>query len=164
MALNVTFYQSANWNTSSPPDTNTVGGAINLSNEVGATLSDVFPEGVSDYIGQDARVRYQKIWVKNTYGDGTSVDNVKVFLNNVKHPGQIQIATGIADDTATNPSTEPGSLNFVEPIGLVNATGFAIQNPLTDDSRFSIWIKQSIPANLPSEVGASTTIGIIGEV
>ena len=97
MALNVTFYQSANWNTSSPPDTNTVGGAINLSNEVGSTLSDVFPEGVSDYIGQDARVRYQKIWVKNT--SGGAINNVKVFLNNVKHPGQIQISAGVGNDT-----------------------------------------------------------------
>lgn len=162
MVLNVTFYQSANWNTSSPPDTNTVGGAINLSNEVGSTLSDVFPEGVSDYIGQDARVRYQKIWVKNT--SGGTINNVKVFLNNVKHPGQIQISAGVGNDTGTDPSSNPGVLAFVEPIGLANATALTIPDPLADTNSFSLWIKQSIPANLPSEVGASTTIGIIGEV
>ena len=80
MALNVAFYQSANWNISSPPDNNTVGGAA-TSTLIGATLSDVFPEGVSDYIGQDARVRYQKIWVENT--SGTPIKDVKIFLNNV---------------------------------------------------------------------------------
>ncbi len=163
MALNVTFYQSANWNTSSPPDTNTVGGAIsNPLIEVGATLSDVFPEGVSDYIGQDARVRYQKIWVKNT--SGGAINNAKVFLNNVKHPGQIQISAGVGDDEADDPSSAPGILTFVEPIGLANATALTIPDPLADTNSFSLWIKQTIPANLPSEVGASTTIGIIGEV
>ncbi len=162
MALNVTFYQSANWNIVSSGG---VGGATTAT-LVGTTLSDVFPEGVSDYIGQDDRVRFQKIWVKNTYGDGTDINNIKVFLNNVKHPGQIQIATGNGNDTGSSPSSYPDSLtasDFVEPIGLVNATGFAISNPLTDGSSFSLWIKQSIPANLPAEVGASTTIGIIGE-
>lgn len=159
MVLNVTFYQSANWNTSSPPDTNTVGGAINLSNEVGSTLSDVFPEGVSDYIGQDARVRYQKIWVRNT--SGTIISNVKIFLNNVKHPGQIQIATNGSTSTNT-PTTLPVGATFVEPIGLANAVTVAASLAIDDD--FDVWIKQSIPANLPSEVGASTTIGIIGEV
>lgn len=160
MALNVTFYQSANWNTSSPPDTNTVGGAINLSNEVGSTLSDVFPEGVSDYIGQDARLRFQKIFVSA----GTTITNPKVFLNNVKHPGQIQIAIGGATDSHTNPTGYPvSSGNFIEPIGIVNATSMGIPDLGPDDS-FSLWIKQSIPSNLPSEVGASTTIGIIGEV
>ena len=158
MALNVAFYQSMNWNISSPPDTNTVGGAA-TSTLIGATLSDVFPEGVSDYIGQDARVRYQKIWVENT--SGTTISNVKMFLNNVKHPGQIQIALGVGDDSVANPTTSP-SLTFLEPIGLANAV--TVIASLVDSASFSIWIKQSIPANLPSEVGASTTIGIIGEV
>ncbi len=160
MALNVTFYQSENWNISSPPDELDVGGAINQSNEVGATLGDVFPEGVSDYIGQDARVRYQKIFVKNA---GPDITNPKIFLNDVKHPGQIQIAQGDATDLTNDPLDPPG-FTFIEPIGLVNATGLSIANPLITDASFSLWIKQSIPANLPSEVGASTTIGIIGEV
>ena len=158
MALNVAFYQSANWNISSPPDNNTVGGAA-TSTLIGATLSDVFPEGVSDYIGQDARVRYQKIWVENT--SGTPIKNVKMFLNNVKHPGQIQIALGVGDDEVSTPTTSP-SLTFLEPIGLANSV--TVTASLGDGISFSIWIKQSIPANLPSEVGASTTIGIIGEV
>ena len=158
MALNVAFYQSANWNISSPPDNNTVGGAA-TSTLIGATLSDVFPEGVSDYIGQDARVRYQKIWVENTSGD--PIKNVKMFLNNVKHPGQIQIALGVGDDEVSTPTTSP-SLTFLEPIGLANSV--TVTTILGDGISFSIWIKQSIPANLPSEVGASTTIGIIGEV
>jgi len=158
MALNVAFYQSANWNISSPPDNNTVGGAA-TSTLIGATLSDVFPEGVSDYIGQDARVRYQKIWVENT--SGTPIKNVKMFLNNVKHPGQIQIALGVGDDLVSTPTTSP-SLTFLEPIGLANSV--TVTTSLNDGVSFSIWIKQSISANLPSEVGASTTIGIIGEV
>ena len=158
MALNVAFYQSANWNISSPPDNNTVGGAA-TSTLIGATLSDVFPEGVSDYIGQDARVRYQKIWVENTSGD--PIKNVKMFLNNVKHPGQIQIALGVGDDFVSTPTTSP-SLTFLEPIGLANSV--TVTTSLNDGVSFSIWIKQSISANLPSEVGASTTIGIIGEV
>jgi len=161
MALEVTFYQSENWNTSSPPDENTVGGAI-TSTEVGATLSDVFPEGVSDYIGQDTRLRFQKIFVKNI-GNPT-ITNPRIFLNNVKHPGQIQIAIGDASDSHTNPTGYPvSSGNFIEPIGIVNATSMGISD-LVQDASFSLWIKQSIPANLPSEVGASTTIGIIGEV
>ena len=159
MALNVTFYQSANWNTSSTPDTNTVGGAI-AGTTVGATLSDVFPEGVSDYIGQDARLRFQKIFITA----GTAITNPKVFLNNVKHPGQIQIAIGGATDSHANPTGYPvSSGNFIEPIGIVNATSMGIPDLGATES-FSLWIKQSIPANLPSEVGASTTIGIIGEV
>ena len=158
MALNVAFYQSANWNISSPPDNNTVGGAA-TSTLIGATLSDVFPEGVSDYIGQDARVRYQKIWVENT--SGVEIKNVKMFLNNVKHPGQIQIALGVGDDLVSTPTTSP-SLTFLEPIGL--AKSGTVTTSLYDGVSFSIWIKQSISANLPSEVGASTTIGIIGEV
>jgi hypothetical protein len=158
MVLDVTFYQSANWNISSPPDTNTVGGAA-TSTPVGATLSDVFPEGVSDYIGQDARVRYQKIWVENTSGD--PISNVKMFLNNVKHPGQIQIALGSGNDLIANPTISP-ILTFLEPIGLANAV--TVIASLGSGISFSIWIKQSILANLPSEVGASTTIGIIGEV
>jgi hypothetical protein len=158
MALNVAFYQSVYWNISSPPDANTVGGAA-TSTLIGATLSDVFPEGVSDYIGQDARVRYQKIWVENT--SGTTISNVKMFLNNVKHPGQIQIALGAGDDFVSTPTTSPG-LTFLEPIGLANSV--TVTTSLDDNVSFSIWIKQSIPANLPSEVGASTTIGIIGEV
>ena len=158
MALNVAFYQSEDWNISSPPDDNAVGG-VATSTLVGATLSDVFPEGVSDYIGQDARVRYQKIWVENTSGD--PISNVKMFLNNVKHPGQIQIALGVGNDSVATPTTSPG-LTFLEPIGLANAV--TVIASLVDSASFSIWIKQSIPANLPSEVGASTTIGIIGEV
>ncbi len=162
MALEVTFYQSTIWNTSSPPDANNVGGVINLSNEVGSTLSDVFPEGVSDYIGQDARLRFQKIFVVNT--GSPTITNPRIFLNNVKHPGQIQIATGTTIDYGTNPTGYPvSSSNFIEPIGIVNATSMGISDLAQDDS-FSLWIKQSIPANLPSEVGASTTIGIIGEV
>jgi hypothetical protein len=156
MALDVTFYQSVNWNLGPGGVT---GGAIDLGNEVGATLSAVFPEGVSDYIGQDARVRYQKIWVRNT--SGTAISNVKIFLNNVKHPGQIQIALDGSTSTST-PTTLPGSATFVEPIGLANAV--EVTASLDTNLDFHIWIKQSIPANLPSEVGASTTIGIIGEV
>jgi len=158
MALDVTFYQSASWNISSPPDNNTVGGAA-TSTLIGATLSDVFPEGVSDYIGQDARVRYQKIWVENT--SGTPIKNVKIFLNNVKHPGQIQIALD-GSNLISTPTTLPSGATFVEPIGLANAVEVTASLGIGGD--FHIWIKQSIPANLPSEVGASTTIGIIGEV
>ena len=156
MALDVTFYQSANWNLGPGGVT---GGAIDLGNEVGATLSAVFPEGVSDYIGQDARVRYQKIWVRNT--SGVIISNVKIFLNNVKHPGQIQIALDGSTSTST-PTTLPSGATFVEPIGLANAV--EVTASLGVVAEFHIWIKQSIPANLPSEVGASTTIGIIGEV
>ena len=163
MALEVTFYQSTIWNISSPPDENTVGGVIsNPLIEVGAALSDVFQEGVSDYIGQDARLRFQKIFVMNT--GLLTIGNPRIFLNNVKHPGQIQIATGSSIDYGTNPTGYPvSSSNFIEPIGIVNATSMGISDLAQDDS-FSLWIKQSIPANLPSEVGASTTIGIIGEV
>jgi len=162
MALNVAFYRSSNWNTGT---SGTVGGAISSPlTGVASTLSEVFPEGVSDYIGQDPRVRFQKIFVKNEVG--SDISNVKVFLNDVKHPGQIQIFTGSATDIATTPSSYPTSLSasdFIEPIGLVNATGLGIANPLGIGASFSLWIKQSIPSNLPTETGASTTIGIVGE-
>ena len=163
MALNVEFYKSNEWNISAAPGSGGVGGT-ETTTSVGATLGDVFPEGVSDYIGQDARLRFQKIFVKNA---GADITNPKIFLNDVKHPGQIQIFTGSATDTGATPSSYPDGLSasdFIEPIGLVNATGLGIDNPLATDASFSLWIKQSIPANLPSEVGAATTIGIIGEV
>jgi len=161
MALNVAFYRSSNWNTGA---SGTVGGTFPGSpTGVASTLSEVFPEGVSDYIGQDPRVRFQKIFVKN---EGSAISNVKVFLNDVKHPGQIQIFTGNATDIASAPSSYPTNLSasdFVEPIGLANATGLGIANPLGGTASFSLWIKQSIPSNLAAEIGASATIGIVGE-
>ena len=163
MALNVEFYKSNEWNISAAPGSGEAGGT-GTDTSVGSTLGDVFPEGISDYIGQDARLRFQKIFVTNT--GAATITNPRIFLNNVKHPGQIQIATGSTTDTATTPSSYPGSLSasdFIEPIGLVNATSMGVSDLAKDDS-FSLWVKQSIPANLPAEVGVSTTIGIIGEV
>lgn len=161
MVLEVEFYKSNEWNTSVAPGSGGVGGT-QTTTSVGAALSDVFPEGVSDYIGQDAQLRFQKIFVENT-GSAT-ITNPRIFLNNVKHPGQIQIATGSTTDTHANPTGYPvSSANFIEPIGIINATSMGVSD-LNSGSSFSLWVKQSIPANLPSEVGASTTIGIIGEV
>ena len=163
MALEIQFYQSVSWNTGD--DTSPVGGAIDASTVVLSTLNGVFPEGVSDYIGQDARLRFQKVFVKNT---GADITSPQIFLNDIKHPGQIQIATGssLSTDSGIDPTGYPGDLSssdFFEPIGVVNATGVGLST-LDSGSAFGLWIKQSIPSNLPSEVGASATIAVIGEV
>lgn len=162
MALDIGFYPAEFHNTSSV--TGAIGGAINSSSVLSAGLNSFFPEGVSDYIGQSDRLRFQKIYVKNTGTD--TINNLKIFLNNVKHVDQIHIATGTSTDSGTNSTGYPSGYSnsdFSAPIGIINATGIG-DGTMTGGESIGIWIKQTISDNLPTETGASTTIGIIGEV
>ena len=162
MALEIGFYPAEFHNTDST--TGAVGGAINSSAVLSATLNSFLPEGVSDYIGQSDRLRLQKIFIKNT--GTTTISNPKIFLNNVKHIGQIKIATGTLTDSGTNATGYPAGYtagNFSETIGIINATSIGTGS-MTGNESISLWIKQAIGDNLPTEIGASTTIGIIGEV
>ena len=65
MALDIGFYPAEFHNTSSV--TGAIGGAINSSSVLSAGLNSFFPEGVSDYIGQSDRLRFQKIYVKKCF-------------------------------------------------------------------------------------------------
>ena len=162
MALEIGFYPAEFHNTDST--SGAVGGAINSSAVLSATLNSFLPQGVSDYIGQSDRLRFQKLFVKNT--GTTTINNPKIFLNNVKHVGQIKIATGALTDSGTNATGYPAGYSagsFSEPIGIINATSIGT-GAITGSESIAIWIKQTIGDILPTETGASTTIGIIGEV
>ena len=163
MALKIGFYPAESHNTTAST-TGLVGGSIDDASVLSASLNSFLPEGVSDYIGQPDRLRFQKIFVKNT--GAVTINNPKIFLNNVKHVGQIKLATGSLTDSNTNATGYPAaysSNSFFEPIGIVNATGIGTGSIAAGES-IGIWVKQTISNNLPTETGASTTIGIIGEV
>jgi hypothetical protein len=176
MVLEIGFYPSAFHNLESDT-TGKMGGAIDSSAALSASLNSFFPEGVSDYIGQSEKLRFQTLYVKNT--GLSTINNPRVFLNNVKHVGQISIFNSLIDSASVTGSTATGSVtgyngvwsttaDFSEPIGLANASPFtglgtAITS-LAPGAYVGFVIRQKINDNLPTEIGASTTIGIIGEV
>ena len=176
MALEIGFYPAEFHNTGDA--TGAVGGSINSSAVLSASLNAFFPEGVSDYIGQSDRYRWQKLWIKNT--GSAAISNPKIFLNNVKHVGQIKIYNKALDTTqiinssgttATSVPNDVSDTDLTEPIGVSNAAslqGFNL-GPVDITSwpvntSYGVWVRQAIGDNLPTETGASTTIGVIGEV
>lgn len=175
MALEIGFYPAEFHNLESAT-TGKMGGQINSSTPLSASLNAFFPEGVSDYIGQSDRLRFQTIYIQNT-GSAT-INNPKIFLNNVKHAGQITIFNSLTNDASVTGSAATGSVTgyngvwssagFSEPIGVTNAVplsglGSAITT-LAPGEYLGVVVRQVIGDNLPTETGASTTIGIIGEV
>lgn len=176
MALEIGFYPAEFHNLESAT-TGKMGGQINSSTPLSGSLNAFFPEGVSDYIGQSDRLRFQTLYIKNTGSD--TINNPKIFLNNVKHAGQITIFNSLTNQDSVTGSTATGSVtgynivwasadNFSEPIGVTNAVplsglGTAITS-LASGEYVGIVVRQVIGDNLPTETGASTTIGIIGEV
>jgi hypothetical protein len=162
MTLKVAFYQAASWNTG---DSGTVGGAITTTLVTGL-VHEVFPVSVSNFIGQSDDIRYQKIFIQNT---GTPSDptitSALLFFNNVKYPDQISLGFGSSSDTTSSPSTAPSSVTFHTPLGLANGTGIAATDLATGTSNaIPLWLKQSIPPNLPADTGATATLGIAGQV
>ncbi len=175
MALEIGFYPAEFHNTGDA--TGAVGGSINSSAVLSASLNAFFPEGVSDYIGQSDKYRWQKLWIKNT--GSTAITNPKIFLNNVKHAGQITIFNSLTNDASVTGSTATGSVtgyngvwtgasSFSEPVGIANAVPFtglgSAITSLASGEYLGVVVRQVIGDNLPTETGASTTIGIIGEV
>lgn len=176
MALEIGFYPAEFHNTGDA--TGAVGGSINSSAVLSASLNAFFPEGVSDYIGQSDKYRWQKLWIKNT--GSTAITNPKIFLNNVKHVGQIKIYNHALDTTqiinssgttATGVPTDVLATDLTEPIGISNAETLQGANPAPysittwpTNTSYGVWVRQAIGDNLPTETGASTTIGVIGEV
>ena len=176
MVLQIGFYPAEFHNISDA--TGAVGGSIDSSAVLSASLNAFFPEGISDYIGQSDKYRWQKLWIKNT--GSAQIDNPKIFLNNVKHIGQIKIfnnaldSTQIINSSGTTPTGTPNDVsvgNLTEPIGVSNAVALQGANPAPYDitawpvnTSYGIWVRQAIGDNLSTETGASATIGIIGEV
>ena len=177
MALEIGFFPAEFHNTGNT--TGKMGGQINSSTPLSASLNAFLPEGVSDYIGQSKRLRFQTLYVQNTSATDT-INNPKIFLNNVKHVGQISIFNYFTQDVLVTGVTATGSVtshigavwsnpdNFSEPIGISNAVpisgAIGAVASLAPGEYVGIVVKQAINDNLPTETGASTTIGIIGEV
>lgn len=161
MSLPVQFMTSNLWNTGS---SGAVGGAL-TSTGVGTSLDDVFPRGVSDFIGQPDRDHFQKIYIENT--GGTTISNAKVYFSNLEIPEQILMAfEATSGDTGTDPNILPTGYNsgdFSTPQGIINATGVPGGN-LEHGTGIGVWIWQKISPDLPTETGVVATLGMVGEV
>jgi len=165
MSLPVRFVQSEYWNTGS---SGSIGGT-GVDTGLGTSLNDVFPLGaVSDFVGQPARHRFQKVFIENT-GDASiqNITNAKVFFNDLKFADQISFAfaTGAAD-TGDHPTGFPVGYttgDFQTPQGILNAVAVPLTG-IDTGTLVGVWLHQEISAGLPAETGASATLGLIGEV
>ena len=181
MALEIGFYP-AEFHNLETATTGKMGGAIDTSGGViSPSLDTIFPPNSSEYLGHDNNLRFQKIYIKNT--GSTTIDKPRIFLENVKHVGQVSVTNAYSDMVAMTDSTATGSVtgyaspygsqsNFIEPVGLSNAvplSGFNGGAPgaitgIAPGSHVAFVVKQEILNDLAGEIGASATIGIVGEV
>lgn len=146
MSWTLSYFRSNNWPAETATATN--GGTIDTGTPVTEGLSQIFLPGVSSFLGGAVHSIYRKIFIRND--DGDPIQGLKVFLDNMKYPGQVKIAMEASGgDTSVDPRTSPAAYTFVTADGQANAIPKVVGGlDLAVSASVGLWINLQLPAGL----------------